>query len=81
LDLQENINKQVKKAFYRSAGEVGRGGSLGDSSIDIILEVQKQLYVVSDRLHFAGVLSGIKLKHHRKLSEASKKWFANKWPD
>ena len=45
LDLQENIYKKVKKAYYMPAGFAGRHVvGLGDLSIDVFLEVQNKRY-------------------------------------
>ena len=41
FDLQENIFKKVKKAYYMSAGFVGRHVvGFADLNIDIFLEIQ-----------------------------------------
>ena len=45
MDLQENIYKKVKKAYYMSVGFAGRHvEGLGDLSIDAILEVLNERY-------------------------------------
>ena len=45
LDLQEHIYKKDKKTYYMSAGFAGRHVvGVGDSSIDVFLEVQNKRY-------------------------------------
>ena len=45
LNLQENIDKQIKNTYYISAGFAGRHVvGLGDFSMDIFLEVQNKRY-------------------------------------
>ena len=45
MDLQENIYKKVKKAYYMLAGFAGRHVvDFEDLSIDVFLAVQNKIY-------------------------------------
>ena len=45
MDLQENVNKKVKKTYYMLAGFAGQHVvSVEDLNIDMFLEVQNQKY-------------------------------------